>query len=65
LGGWFYRLRSNGTVITQDISGDVQVTSRLSGMPDLLLSFNNPAVIDDVRCACCSLRRPLPPDTPR
>lgn len=37
----------NGRVISSDISGSVQVQSQLSGVPDVLLTFKDPSVIDD------------------
>ena len=37
----------NGRVISSDVSGSIMVQSHLSGVPDLLLSFKDPAVIDD------------------
>ena len=37
----------NGRVISSDISGSVLVQSQLSGVPDILLTFKNPNVIDD------------------
>ena len=39
-----------GNVISFDVSGSIQVQSKLSGIPDLLLKFKDPTVIDD-----CSL----------
>lgn len=38
---------SNGSVVSWDVSGSIQAQSRLSGVPDLLLTFKNPDVIDD------------------
>mmetsp|Transcript_31012 Transcript_31012/g.50167 ORF Transcript_31012/g.50167 Transcript_31012/m.50167 type:complete len:415 (+) Transcript_31012:81-1325(+) len=38
---------SNGLVISSDISGEIQCNCRLTGMPDLTLTLNNPTVIDD------------------
>lgn len=37
----------NGRVVSSDISGSVQVQSQLSGVPDVLLTFKDPSVIDD------------------
>ncbi len=39
-----------GNVISFDVQGSIQVQSKLSGIPDLLLTFKDPSVIDD-----CSL----------
>ncbi len=36
-----------GNVISFDVSGRLEVQSKLSGIPDLLLTFKDPAVIDD------------------
>jgi len=40
-------LDSIGNVISFDVAGSIQVQSQLSGVPDLLLSFKDPGVIDD------------------
>eukprot|EP00004_Rigifila_ramosa_P010430 TRINITY_DN2228_c0_g1_i1.p1 TRINITY_DN2228_c0_g1~~TRINITY_DN2228_c0_g1_i1.p1 ORF type:complete len:424 (-),score=93.06 TRINITY_DN2228_c0_g1_i1:50-1174(-) len=64
---------SNGMVISCDVTGEVQANCRLSGMPDLLLHFNNPRLLDD--CSfhpCVRLKRYeqdrslsfVPPDGP-
>jgi len=37
----------NGQVVWQEVSGDVQCTCHLSGMPDLVLIFQNPKILDD------------------
>lgn len=37
----------NGLIITSEVSGIIAANSRLSGVPDLVLSFVNPDVIDD------------------
>jgi len=37
----------NGQVVWQEVSGDVQCTCHLSGMPDLVLIFQNPKLLDD------------------
>lgn len=39
--------RSNGTLVTADVRGTVTCNSRMSGVPDLTLIFNTPAVIED------------------
>lgn len=36
-----------GNVISFDVGGCIQVQSNLSGVPDLLLSFKDPSIIDD------------------
>jgi len=36
-----------GNVVSSDISGSIQAQSHLSGVPDLLLTFKDPDVIDD------------------
>jgi len=38
---------SVGNVISFDVAGSIQVQSNLSGIPDLLLTFKDPSVIDD------------------
>lgn len=40
-------VNATGTVISSDVSGTIQCQSHLSGIPDLLLTFKDPAVIDD------------------
>lgn len=40
-------------IISQDISGEIMVNCRLSGMPDLVLSFQDPSVLDDVSFHPC------------
>lgn len=37
----------NGLIVTSEITGHIQVNCRLSGMPDLTLTFNNPRIFDD------------------
>ncbi|GKY96945.1 hypothetical protein MPSEU_000653500 [Mayamaea pseudoterrestris] len=37
----------SGSVISSDVSGSVQCQSHLSGIPDLLLTFKDPSLIDD------------------
>jgi len=37
----------NGQVISSDINGSIQCQSKLSGVPDLTLTFRDPDVIDD------------------
>ena len=39
----------NGQVVSSDINGSIQVQSKLSGVPDLTLTFRDPEVIDDCR----------------
>jgi AP-3 complex subunit mu len=38
---------SHGLVISTNVRGSIQVRSYLSGTPDLLLTFNNPAIVGD------------------
>lgn len=40
-------VNSSGTIVSSDVHGSVQCQSRLSGMPDLLLTFKEPALIED------------------
>lgn len=37
----------NGTIITSEVSGIIAANSRLSGVPDVALSFADPSLIDD------------------
>lgn len=37
----------NGQVVSSEVTGSIQANSRLSGIPDLCLSFADPEVIDD------------------
>jgi AP-3 complex subunit mu len=37
----------NGMVITSEVSGVIAANSRLSGVPDLMLAFVNPDLLDD------------------
>eukprot|EP00957_Ditylum_brightwellii_P124617 9497550-Ditylum_brightwellii.AAC.3 len=36
-----------GNLISSDVSGSIQCQSHLSGVPDLLLTFQDPSLIDD------------------
>lgn len=38
---------ANGNVVSSDVSGSIQAQSHLSGVPDLLLTFTDPSIIDD------------------
>lgn len=38
---------SNGLMVTSEISGQIMCNCRMSGMPDLTLTFNNPRIFDD------------------
>lgn len=40
-------LSANGSVLSSDVSGSIQAQSNLSGVPDLLLTFNDATLIDD------------------
>uniref|UniRef100_A0A7S0W2X6 MHD domain-containing protein n=1 Tax=Hemiselmis tepida TaxID=464990 RepID=A0A7S0W2X6_9CRYP len=44
---------TNGLMVTCDVSGEVLVNCKLSGMPDLTLSFTNPALIDEANFHPC------------
>ena len=37
----------SGNVITSDVSGSIQTHSQLSGVPELLMTFQDPTLIDD------------------
>ncbi len=39
---------TNGLMVSCDVSGEILVNCKLSGMPDLTLSFTNPSIIDEV-----------------
>ena len=40
----------NGHIVFSEIRGQINCKTKLSGMPDLNLSFVNPRALDDVRC---------------
>ena len=40
-------LSAQGSVISSDVSGSIQAQSNLSGVPDLILTFNDANLIDD------------------
>ncbi|KAJ3130230.1 pre-mRNA-splicing factor syf1 [Physocladia obscura] len=44
-------LDKNGKILSGNISGEVRCTSKLSGMPDLTLNFQNPKIFEDVMTA--------------
>jgi len=44
---------SNGLIVSSEVHGEIQANSRLSGMPDLTLTFNNPHILDDVAFHPC------------
>jgi len=44
---------ANGLVVSSEVSGEIQVLCKLSGMPDLSLSFVNPSILDDVSFHPC------------
>ncbi|XP_020202689.1 AP-3 complex subunit mu [Cajanus cajan] len=48
----------DGGLVKCEIYGEVQVNSRISGLPDLTLSFTNPSILDDVRFHPCVRFRP-------
>lgn len=43
----------SGTTVVAEIQGRIECNSRLSGMPDLTLSFMNPRLLDDVSFHPC------------
>lgn len=43
----------SGTTVVAEIQGRVEANSRLSGMPDLTLSFMNPRLLDDISFHPC------------
>ncbi|KAH3743695.1 AP-3 complex subunit mu-2 [Pelomyxa schiedti] len=43
----------NGATISSEVYGCVDVNCKLSGMPDLTLTFENPALLDDVSLHQC------------
>ncbi|KOM27083.1 hypothetical protein LR48_Vigan393s002700 [Vigna angularis] len=51
-------INRDGGLLKCEIYGEVQVNSRISGFPDLTLSFTNPSVLDDVRFHPCVRFRP-------
>eukprot|EP01102_Stenamoeba_stenopodia_P008024 TRINITY_DN2275_c0_g1_i1.p1 TRINITY_DN2275_c0_g1~~TRINITY_DN2275_c0_g1_i1.p1 ORF type:complete len:418 (+),score=72.55 TRINITY_DN2275_c0_g1_i1:178-1431(+) len=38
---------ANGMIVNSEITGHIDVSCRLSGMPDMTLTFNNPRIFDD------------------
>jgi AP-3 complex subunit mu len=38
---------AKGSIVSSDVSGSIQCQSHLSGIPDLLLTFKDPSLIDD------------------
>eukprot|EP01118_Nematostelium_gracile_P002303 TRINITY_DN12533_c0_g1_i1.p1 TRINITY_DN12533_c0_g1~~TRINITY_DN12533_c0_g1_i1.p1 ORF type:complete len:414 (+),score=79.98 TRINITY_DN12533_c0_g1_i1:196-1437(+) len=46
-------LDANGLVSSSEVSGEIQSQCKLSGMPDLTLSFTNPHILDDVSFHPC------------
>ncbi|CAN6575836.1 unnamed protein product [Malus baccata var. baccata] len=46
-------INRDGVLVKCEIYGEVQVNSQLSGVPDLTISFANPAILDDVRFHPC------------
>lgn len=43
----------NGLVVNSEVHGEILSNCRLSGMPDLTLSFNNPHIMDDASFHPC------------
>jgi len=46
-------LEANGLPVSCEVSGEVVVLSKLSGMPDLSLTYTNPHILDDVSFHPC------------
>eukprot|EP01133_Synstelium_polycarpum_P016674 gene16674-19816_t len=44
---------SNGFVVSCEVNGEILVNCKLTGMPDLTLTFNNPRMLDDVSFHPC------------
>lgn len=44
---------TNGLMVTCDVAGEILVNCKLSGMPDMTLSFTNPSIIDEVNFHPC------------
>jgi len=44
---------NNGHTVSCEINGEILANCRLSGMPDLTLTFNNPRMLDDVSFHPC------------
>jgi len=44
---------ANNLIVSSEVHGEIQANCRLSGMPDLTLSFNNPHILDDVSFHPC------------
>jgi len=46
-------IEPNGLPVSMEVSGEVLVLAKLTGMPDLTLTFNNPTMLDDVSFHPC------------
>ena len=44
---------TNGLMVTCDVAGEILVNCKLSGMPDMTLSFTNPSIIDEANFHPC------------
>ncbi|KAF2073954.1 hypothetical protein CYY_004741 [Polysphondylium violaceum] len=44
---------NNGHMVSCEVNGEILVNCKLSGMPDLTLTFNNPRMLDDVSFHPC------------
>ncbi|EPS61419.1 clathrin adaptor complexes medium subunit family protein, partial [Genlisea aurea] len=55
-------INREGVLVKCEIYGEVQVDSRLSGLPDLTLSFSNPSILNDARFHPCLRLRPWESD---
>lgn len=45
--------KSNGMSVSNEINGRIECTCRLSGMPDILLQFKDPTLLDDTSFHPC------------
>ena len=48
-----YILSPSGKVISGSVTGEIACRSRLSGMPDLSLSFTDPSALEDCAFHSC------------
>lgn len=46
-------LSSTSTVLSGTLTGAIACRSKLSGMPDLVLSFGDPSLLDDMAAHAC------------
>ncbi|KAJ2770065.1 hypothetical protein IWQ57_002829 [Coemansia nantahalensis] len=66
-------IAASGAVVAYDVNGEISCKSRLTGMPELVLTLNRPEIMDDVVFHPCVRRRAwdaertigfVPPDGP-